>query len=75
MPESIEESFYKGKVFDILKDNAFQPSSLIQHMAELKKELDSLPQPIKPIMVLYTDGGPDHRLTCVCSAVLASYVH
>ena len=31
-------------------------------MTELKAELDRL-GPTKPVMVLYTDGGPDHRLT------------
>ena len=62
VPETIEESFYQGKVFVSLKENAFQPSSPIRHMTELKAELDRLGS-TKSIMVLYTDGGPDHRLT------------
>ena len=60
--ESIEQSFHRGKVFVIFKENAFQPSSPHRHMAELKKILDDL-APVKPVLLLYTDGGPDHRLT------------
>ena len=62
VPESIEGSFYRGRVFVLFKENAFQPSSPRRHMAELKKILQRL-GPVKPILVLYTDGGPDHRLT------------
>lgn len=62
MPDTIEESFYHGKVFVVLKENAFQPSSAIRHMAELKNLLTRLGE-VKPILLLYTDGGPDHRLT------------
>lgn len=39
VPESIEQSFYRGKVFVLFKENAFQPSSPRRHMAELKKIL------------------------------------
>ncbi|KAJ8375554.1 hypothetical protein SKAU_G00061340, partial [Synaphobranchus kaupii] len=62
VPDSIEGSFHRGKVFVILKENAFQPSSPIRHMTELQHLLTQL-GPVKPIVVLYTDGGPDHRLT------------
>lgn len=62
VPESIEGSFYRGRVFVLFKENAFQPSSPRRHMAELKKILQRF-GPVKPILVLYTDGGPDHRLT------------
>jgi hypothetical protein len=62
VPETIEESFYRGRVFVILKENAFQPSSPIRHMTELQQTLKRL-VPVKPILVIYTDGGPDHRLT------------
>ena len=62
VPESIEESFHRGRVFVVFKENAFQPSSPGRHMAELKEILQRL-GPLKPILLLYTDGGPDHRLT------------
>jgi hypothetical protein len=61
VPESIEGSFFRI-VFILFKVNAFQPSSPRRHMAELKKILQRL-GPVKPILVLYTDDGPDHQLT------------
>lgn len=64
IPESITGSFYSGKVFVGLKENAFQPSSPIRHMTELEGVLNSA-NSISPILLLYTDGGPDHRLTYV----------
>ena len=64
VPESIEGSFYRGRVFVLLKENAFNPSSPRRHMAELKGILQEL-GPVKPVLLLYTDGGPDHRLTYI----------
>ena len=62
IPESITESFYTGRVFVGLKENAFQPSSPIRHMTELKGVLEAV-NDSHPLPLLYTDGGPDHRLT------------
>lgn len=64
VPETTEGSFYRGRVFVLLKDNAFNPSSPRRHMAELKGILQEL-GPVKPVLLLYTDGGPDHRLTYI----------
>lgn len=61
-PEKITESFYTGRVFVGLKDNVFQPSSPIRHMTELKGVLHAI-NDTHPLLLLYTDGGPDHRLT------------
>jgi len=47
-----------------LKENAFQPSSPLRHMAELYKTL-ILAQFDKPMLCVYADGGPDHRTTYV----------
>ena len=62
VPESIDDSFYRGEVVDGLKDAATEPSSPMRHSTELSKlfkerEIQS------PIVVLYTDGGPDHNTT------------
>ncbi|PKY60343.1 hypothetical protein RhiirA4_483933 [Rhizophagus irregularis] len=62
IPQSIENSFYSGKVFVSFKDTVFQPSSAIRHTTEfyntiLTHHLNNIP----PILCLYTDGGPDHR--------------
>ncbi|GBB95192.1 hypothetical protein RclHR1_24950001 [Rhizophagus clarus] len=64
VPKSIEESFYSGKVFVFFKDTTFQPSSGIRHATEFFKVISSHYQSsIPPILCLYTDGGPDHRVT------------
>lgn len=60
IPEDIRESFYSGKVYVSIKDSIFQPSSPKQHAAEIKKIAS---ESIKPILCIYTDGGPDHRNT------------
>ena len=65
IPDTIEGSFYTGNVYVNLKENAFQPSSGARHMAELNNLLATYIDPSgeKPVLLLYTDGGPDHRLT------------
>ena len=63
VPESIAENFYTGDVYVGLKENAFQPSSPIRHMTELNCILSGMSE--KPVLLLYTDGGPDHRLTYI----------
>ena len=61
IPDSILGSFYTERVFVGLKENAFQPSSPIRHMPELQSVLRTVDD--HPVLLLYTDGGPDHRLT------------
>uniref|UniRef100_U9SMV1 Uncharacterized protein n=1 Tax=Rhizophagus irregularis (strain DAOM 181602 / DAOM 197198 / MUCL 43194) TaxID=747089 RepID=U9SMV1_RHIID len=72
IPESINGNFYRGKVHIGLKDPIFQPSSPLRHATELyhiflKEKLFD-----KPVLCLYTDGGPDHRCTYAC--VQLSYI-
>jgi len=72
IPESINGDFYTGKVHIGLKDPIFQPSSPLRHATELydillKEELVN-----KPVLCLYTDGGPDHR--CTYARVQLSYI-
>ena len=57
--------FYTGQVFVGLKENAFQPSSPIRHVMELNHVLDIANIPKQPILLLYTEGGPDYHLTYV----------
>ena len=59
IPETMEETFYHGRVFVGLKGSAFQSSSPIRHATELNKVLET--DNSSPILLLYTDGGPDHR--------------
>ena len=62
IPSDITGSWYDGEVHVLFKDAAFEPSSPSRHAAELagviqERAIDC------PILLMYTDGGPDHRLT------------
>ena len=59
----ISGSWYHGQVNVTLKEGAFEPSSSHRHSAELANFLISHGAADKPILCLYSDGGPDHRLT------------
>ena len=63
IPEKIEDAFYHGRVYVGLKDATFQHSSPIRHACELRNILQS--RDVQPILLLYTDGGPDHRPTFI----------
>lgn len=62
IPENVEDSWYTGTVYVGLKDSTFEPSSPLRHSVELYNTLISIKAEQK-ILFLYTDGGPDHRLT------------
>ena len=64
IPDDISGSWYSGKVSVGMKEGAFEPSSPLRHASELCS-LIQLDAEVKPILFLYTDGGPDHRLTYV----------
>lgn len=62
IPTDITGSWCEGEVHVLFKDSAFEPSSPTRHAAELvqiisEKIVDN------PVLFLYMDGGPDHRLT------------
>ena len=62
VPSSVDESFYRGQVFVSIKDAIFQPSNPLRHCTELSKLLTQ--KSLKsPILIMYTDGGPDHNNT------------
>ena len=66
IPEEIDGSWYRGKVYVGFKDAIFEPSSPLRHSAELQNILVSSSNlSTKPILFLYCDGGPDHRVTYV----------
>ena len=62
IPSEISGSWYRGSEYFALKEGAFEPSSPARHATELASCLQQL-DIVKPVLVLYTDGGPDHRLT------------
>lgn len=76
IPDNSRGSFYHGDVHITLKDKIFQPSTPFRHAAETVKIVRSYfseddVNANKPIIVRYTDGGPDHRPT-FASVQLAS---
>ena len=64
IPDSVFESFYRGRVWVSVKDAVFQPSSPMRHSAEILKVLKAakLLDDLQ-VLLLYTDGGPDHNIT------------
>lgn len=73
VPEDIEGSWYKGQIFFIIKDRVFQPSSPVRHACELQHLLVFNYSVVPPILFLYTDGGPDHRVVYF-SALIALFL-
>ena len=62
--DAFEGSWYQGRVLVGLKDAIFEPSSPLRHATELHSLLlKTIGE--KTIMFIYSDGGPDHRLTYV----------
>lgn len=64
IPNDATESFYRGQVHVTLKDSIFQPSSPFRHATEIMKILKPTNEDTpNPCLLLFTDGGPDHRTT------------
>jgi len=59
IPEELD-TFYRDQVTICLKDSVLQPSSLFRHASELKELLQFR---ANPVLMIFSDGGPDHRLT------------
>ena len=67
--------FYDGQAFVAVKDSVFQPSSAARHSAEGAALLKDLLGKF-PVIVKYTDGGPDHNVShwSVIVALLAGFL-
>ena len=63
IPEEISESWYRGQVKVTLKEAALQPSSPLRHASELVASIRQEYSCVPPVLFMYTDGGPDHRIT------------
>ena len=61
IPEEVSGTWYSGQVYIGLKEGVFEPSSPQRHVTELKSCLSATEN--KPVLFVYSDGGPDHRLT------------
>uniref|UniRef100_A0A1X7VKI3 Uncharacterized protein n=1 Tax=Amphimedon queenslandica TaxID=400682 RepID=A0A1X7VKI3_AMPQE len=62
IPEQISDSWYSGSVYVGVKDLIFEPSSPFRHHTELFSVLKQVSLD-KPVLFVYSDGGPDHRVT------------
>ena len=62
IPESSKDSFFQGKPYVALKDKITQPSHALRHSVEISSIYKSITNEIQPIMIIVSDGGPDHRL-------------
>ena len=63
IPNDIHESWYQSQVMVGFKNAAFEASSPIRHATELSHVLSRNDELRKPVLFVYSDGGPDHRLT------------
>jgi hypothetical protein len=62
IPPTVADSWYRGDVFIGFKDAVFEASSPIRHAKELYNSLSDKMEG-RHILLIYADGGPDHRLT------------
>ena len=59
IPEEISGSWYSGKVHVLYKEGAFEPSSPATELLHILREKAAT----CPVLYIYSDGGPDHRVT------------
>ena len=62
VPDDISKSWYTGQVHVSFKDAVLEPSSPVRHATELYRVFTNSGSSA-PVLFVYTDGGPDHRLT------------
>ena len=64
IPDRFEGSWYRGEVLVGLKDAVYESSGPLRHASELHSTLLTR-MGNRSILLIYSDGGPDHRLTYV----------
>ena len=65
-PDDVDKSWYRGIPHIYLKTTATEPSSALRNAVEIENVLTSKfgsKENIPPIILLYTDGGPEHCIT------------
>ena len=70
IPEEISESWYQGQVWVNLREASMRPSSPLRHAAEFISAIEQEYSNVPPIIFLFTDGGPDHRITYIIRTVV-----
>ena len=64
IPEEVDGSWYRGKLMVSPKITATDPSSALRNAKEIANvliEKYGTKENVPPVLILYTDGGPDHR--------------
>ena len=64
IPDEVSGSWYTGDVMVMFREGAFEPSSPVRHSSELGNIVDDRMRD-KPVLFIYSDGGPDHRVTYI----------
>ena len=69
VPESSSDSFFGGQVYVANKNKIIQSSNALRHSTEVSEILlheqcsdNSTISPGKSVLIMLSDGGPDHRL-------------
>ena len=64
IPDSIEQSFYRGRVNATSKESVFQPNSNFRNVLEIHKALifNGFTSQNTLHLHMMTDGGPEHRV-------------
>ena len=66
IPERVDKSWYRGKVCVGIKISATDPSTALQNGTEVASALIEkfdTKEAVPPVLIFYTDGGPEHRTT------------
>ena len=66
MPESVDKSWYRGKACVGINISSTDPSIASQNVtkvADVLIEKVATKEAVPPVLILYTDGGPEHRTT------------
>ena len=66
IPERVDKSWYRGKACVGIKISATDPSTALQNGTEVASALIEkfdTKEAVPPVLILYTDGGPEHRTT------------
>ena len=66
IPEEVDGSWYRGNLMVSLKITATDPSSALRNAKEIANvliEKYGTKENVPPVLILYTDGGPEHRTT------------
>ena len=77
VPNTVDDSWYRGQPFVYIKITATEPSTALRNAVEIENALikkHGSKANIPPIIILYTDGGPEHRTNFLSVKIAASFL-